>query len=211
MKSLRLRVKSDGNVYVSAPYGVPTSVIDEFVSSRAEWIEEQRQKIQENPIKTELNDGDTIILFGKECVVCTQEGSGEPHIAGSKLVVPTAGGELESAVIRYMALECSKICSEAVSEYLKKAGYKGPPVQIAFKYMKSKWGSCNRKTNTITFNLALCKLSEHFIKYVAAHEVTHFFVPNHSKDFYSFGEGIFDGFFKTDRELNKIKISSIFQ
>lgn len=211
MKSLRLRVKEDGNVYVSAPYGVSTAVIDEFVASRAGWIEEQRRKLSENPVKTELNNGETITLFGREYVVSAENGEGNVKIEGNRLVVPLSGGSAETAVIGFMAAECRRLCREAVEEYLGKAGYRGEPVNLAFKLMKSRWGSYNRRTNTITFNLSLCKLSEHFIKYVAAHEVTHIYVSNHSKEFYSFGEGIFEDFFKTDRQLNKVRISGIFQ
>lgn len=211
MKNLRLRVKEDGNVYVSAPYGVPLSVIDEFVFSKASWIEEQRERLAQKEIKTELSDGDSITVLGERLAVAVINGKGEPFIKGNTLVVPLEGGNsLETAVIGFMAAECRRICAEAVKEYLTCTGYSGERISLSFKLMKSRWGSYSRRTNTITFNLALSKLSPRFIRYVAAHEVTHFFVPNHSAEFYKFGESIYDDFFTTDRELNKVKISSIF-
>ncbi len=212
MKNLRLRVKSDGSVHVSAPYGVSQKTIDDFVESRTEWIEEQRKKLSEIalPSPAELSDGSVITLFGRRYTVSVKNVEGGAFIEENMLVVPSGGGNLETAVLRFMAEECRIICTEAVKFYLERAGYKGSPVSLAFKYLKSRWGSYNRQKNLITLNLALCKLPEKYISYIAAHEVTHIFVHNHSDDFYKFGEKIFKDFLKTDRELNKIRIGGLF-
>lgn len=215
MKNLRLRIKEDGNIYVSAPYGVSKAVIDSFVESRSEWIAEQRSKLcHREPPKTELNDGDVITVLGREYVVTAVSGEGDVFIEGRMLTVPVSDMEntveLEQAVLGYMAALCRRVCSEAVFMYLRISGYRGERISLQFKLLKSRWGSYNRRDNTITFNLALCKLPERFIKYVAAHEVTHIFVHNHSEEFYRKGESLYEGFLRTDRELNKIKISGIF-
>ncbi len=213
MKNLRLRVKEDGKVYVSAPYGVPLSVIESFVASREDWIAERRRELarKEKEAKTELSDGDIITILGGQYVIFVTEGSGEPFFEGSMLVVPLSEGDrLETAVLGFMGKLCRRVCTKAVEIYLKRAGYKGEPPEIEFKHYKSRWGSYNRRDNIISFNLALCKLSERYINYVAAHEVTHIFVHNHSEEFYAFGETIYENFFKTDRELNKIKSGGLF-
>lgn len=59
-----------------------------------------------------------------------------------------------------------------------------PDFTLKIRSMKSKWGVCNRANNTITLNLNLIGCSEDFIKYVIIHEICHFSVFNHSKDFY---------------------------
>ena len=212
MKNLRLRVKSDGSVHVSAPYGVAKSAIDEFVESRTGWITEQRKVLSEAVPRSpaELSEGSVITIFGRRYTVTVRDVSGV-FTEGNMLVVPqNDGGNIETAVLRFMAEQCRRICTEAVKFYLDRAEYKGAPVSICFKYLKSRWGSYNRQKNLITLNLALCKLPEKYISYVAAHEVTHIFVHNHSDDFYKFGENIYDGFFRTDRELNKIRIGGLF-
>lgn len=213
MKNLRLRVKADGSVHVSAPYGVAKSTIDEFVESRTEWIAEQRKRLSESvpQAPAELSNGSVITLFGRKYTVTVREGDGGVFAEGNMLVVPSDnGGNIETAVLRFMAEQCRRICTEAVKFYLERAGYKGSAISLEFKYLKSRWGSYNRQKNLITLNLALCKLPEKYISYVAAHEVTHIFVHNHSDDFYKFGETIYDGFFRTDRELNKIRIGGLF-
>lgn len=211
MKNLRLRVKSDGSVHVSAPYGVSKSVIDDFVNSRSDWIKEQRQKLSEivPPAPAELSYGSEITIFGQRLLIAGTEQS-EVFVEDGRLNIPLCESNIETAVLRFMAKECRKICTEAVKYYLERAGYKGNPVAVDFKYLKSRWGSYNRQKNLITFNLALCKLPGKYVSYVAAHEVTHIFVHNHSDDFYKYGETIFKDFLKTDRELNRIRIGGLF-
>ena len=213
MKNLRLRVKADGSIHVSAPYGVSQKTINDFVESRTEWIAEQRKRLSEAVPKSpaELSDGSVITLFGRQYTVVVKDGTGGAFTEGDMLVVPSDNGaNIETAVLRFMAEQCRRICTEAVKFYLDRAGCKGSPVSLAFKYLKSRWGSYNRQKNLITLNLALCKLPEKYIRYVAAHEVTHIFVHNHSVDFYKFGENIFEDFLKTDRELNRIRIGGLF-
>lgn len=215
MKSLRLRVKEDGKVYVSAPYGVSADIIDGFVESRRSWIAEQRRKLSEDAQtrKTELSDGDVITVLGRTYIICAFNGSGCYTEKGFLFVgIPENGGsaDIENAVMKFMAEKCRAVCESALKLYLEKSGYSGEKPLLRLRLMKSRWGSYNRAKNVITLNSALCKLSEEYINYVAAHEVAHIFVPNHSADFYSFGEKIYNGFYETDRRLNKIKISGIF-
>ncbi len=212
MKNLRLRIKEDGSVYVSAPYGVSQKQIDEFVSSREEWIKEQREKLAATvpPSPAEISDGTAVTLFGNRYVISVVKAEGEAFIQDEKLVVPLSEGNPETAVLMFMAKECRRICTDLLKYYLERAGYTGAPVKMDLKYLKSRWGSYHRQKNLITFNLAMCKLPEKYINYIVAHEVTHIFVHNHSADFYKTGETIFENFLKTDRELNKIRVGGLF-
>lgn len=50
--------------------------------------------------------------------------------------------------------------------------------------MKTLWGSCSFKEHNIRFNSMLYYMSDYFLEYIVLHEMAHFFVHNHSKDFY---------------------------
>jgi len=43
---MRMRVAEDGTVTVTAPYGVPVVVIEQFVQGRSDWVEAQRAKLE---------------------------------------------------------------------------------------------------------------------------------------------------------------------
>ena len=51
--------------------------------------------------------------------------------------------------------------------------------------MISRWGSCQPKRGSLTFNIALIEAPISCIEYVVVHEFTHFLQPNHSKMFYT--------------------------
>ncbi len=212
MKNLRMRLSDDGTLLVSAPYGVSRERIDKFVKERSEWIAKQREKLPRN--STELHDGSEITIFGDVYTVRVERGSESCKVCGKTLLVtlsePQNTAQLEQLVLAYMAGRCREVLEAAFARYLALSGYMGKRPSLKLALLKSKWGSCNRRTNVITLNLLLCKLPQRFAEYVAAHEVVHLFVPNHSDEFYAVGERLYRGFYSTDRELNKKIIGSIF-
>ena len=74
VKNINLRVKHDGNVFVSAPKRVPAKAADEFVISRSSMIQQAitsfatRELIKER--QKNLSDGKTFIL-GEEYTIKT--------------------------------------------------------------------------------------------------------------------------------------------
>jgi predicted metal-dependent hydrolase len=49
--------------------------------------------------------------------------------------------------------------------------------------MKTKWGSCNRESHHIWFNVELAKKHPGCLEYIAVHEMTHYLERNHSERF----------------------------
>ncbi len=72
VKNINLRIKPDGTVYVSANKGVPQKVIDEFVMSKADFIQKaldrykNREDAQQEPYYTESEVCEVITAFCKE-------------------------------------------------------------------------------------------------------------------------------------------------
>lgn len=60
-----------------------------------------------------------------------------------------------------------------------------PKYILKFRKMKTRWGVCNRKDNSITLNTELIKKTEDLIDYVIIHEMAHFYEGNHSKAFWN--------------------------
>ncbi|MBF0506236.1 MAG: M48 family metallopeptidase [Nitrospirae bacterium] len=67
-----------------------------------------------------------------------------------------------------------------VFHWSKKIGVK--PIEIHVREMKRKWASCSSK-GRLTFNKAIMKKSEDFLKEVIVHELLHLKYPNHGKMF----------------------------
>ena len=59
-----------------------------------------------------------------------------------------------------------------------------PDFTLKLRKMRTRWGVCNTRNNTITLNTELLKKELSLIDYVIIHEMTHFFEPNHGKHFW---------------------------
>lgn len=59
-----------------------------------------------------------------------------------------------------------------------------PEFTLKTRFMKTRWGVCNRRNDTITLNTELIKKDIELIDYVIIHEMAHFYEGNHSKNFW---------------------------
>jgi predicted metal-dependent hydrolase len=68
--------------------------------------------------------------------------------------------------------------------------------------MRSRWGTCDIKTRTITFSTGLIKKPLRCIEYVVAHELAHLIVADHSAKFYAVIAKHFPYWKEIRKELN---------
>jgi predicted metal-dependent hydrolase len=55
---------------------------------------------------------------------------------------------------------------------------------LIIKSSKSRWGCCYINENKIMLNISLIHVPLDLIEYVVFHELVHFVIPNHSKEFH---------------------------
>lgn len=79
--------------------------------------------------------------------------------------------------------ECKRVFNEEI-DICKNCFSELPEFALKLRKMRTRWGVCNIKNKTITLNTELLKKEISLIDYVIIHEMTHFFEPNHSKDFW---------------------------
>jgi predicted metal-dependent hydrolase len=70
-----------------------------------------------------------------------------------------------------------------VEEYEKIMGVK-KPYSVTLRRMKSRYGSNNKKTHRLTFNIELIHYSQEIMDSVIVHELAHDFYFDHKKHFY---------------------------
>lgn len=59
------------------------------------------------------------------------------------------------------------------------------PKKIAYRNMKSRWGSCQPETGRICFNIRLALYPPECLEYVVVHELCHFLEANHGPGFHA--------------------------
>ena len=90
----------------------------------------------------------------------------------------------EDELNKFYLKECERIFNEEI-EVCKKCFSGLPEFSLKLRKMRTRWGVCNTKNKTITLNTELLKKEIDLIDYVIIHEMTHFYEPNHGKDFWN--------------------------
>lgn len=62
--------------------------------------------------------------------------------------------------------------------------------KLAYRKMKSRWGSCQPATGRICINVVLALYPPECLEYVVVHELCHLLVPGHGKDFHTLMDSV---------------------
>lgn len=219
MKNIRIRIKPDGSVNVSADTSVALTQIEKVMFEKLNWILESKKNVialLENSEELSLKNGSIIRILGEyfELEIIPDKQTAKIYILDNtenkKIVLeasePISQAAIEMQILQLIAEKGRKKAKNYLTTYLEKSCFKGKPPSLSLKMLKSRWGHFNSRNNEIMLNYSLAGLPLHLFEYVAVHEVCHIFINNHSADFYALGEKLLKGFKSFDRELNKYSI-----
>lgn len=196
VKNLNLRIRKDGEVFVSASAAVPDSEVDNFVCSKAGYILEAINKFEElaqyKPQPKQYVSGETFYIQGRGLRLQLSQAN-KDSISSDGVYIFLAVKNIDDfekkrrMLSRFLDQQCEAVFGEIISELypmFRKYGVDTPILRI--RDMETRWGSCLAKKGIITLNKRLIEAPRNCIEYVVMHELCHFIHPNHSKQFYSF-------------------------
>lgn len=196
VKNLNLRIRKDGNVFVSAASNIPVSDIDEFVSGKATYILNAIKKFNEmaqfKPEPKQYVSGETFYIQGRSLRLQVSEAKKESIFSDGIYIFlsvkDTANMDRKHRIVScFLDKQCREVFEEIMDEVYPifgKYGVKKPVLRI--RDMETRWGSCLAQKGIITLNKRLLEAPRNCIEYVIMHEFCHFIHPNHSKSFYAF-------------------------
>lgn len=76
------------------------------------------------------------------------------------------------------------------------------PKKIAYRNMKSRWGSCQPETGRLCFNIRLALYPPECLEYVVVHELCHFLEPNHGPGFHALMDRVMPDWPARKKKLN---------
>jgi len=191
-RSLKITVRPDRQVLVSAPTGKSIEEVIQRVRRRASWIVRQREYFERFlPIQPprQYVSGETHRYLGRQFrLKLVQDGEESAKLLGKYLVVrvskPNDKARVRTIVEEWFKAHGRKVITgrlEKCYAHVQKSGIPEPIVR--FQMMERRWGSCSRK-GTIVLNTELAKASVPCIDYVLLHELCHLKFPHHGKEFY---------------------------
>lgn len=161
-KSIKIRVKPNGEVVVTTPRFTPKWSINAVVKKSDDWIQKQLLKI-----KQQKNFGETedkVKIFGKA------------H-RKKQLDIGTAKNIdrfLKSTAERYILPRTKQLANKMKIKFGR----------ISIRQQKTRWGSCSSQGN-LNFNWRLVHCPTTVIDYVIIHELAHRQHMNHSSAFWN--------------------------
>ncbi len=213
VKYINLRIKSNGEVAVSAHRRVPATYVDKFVESKAPFILEALERVEKRREETggqlhNYETGEIFRLLGCDYTLVVEEaGREEIFLRGGSLVLRTKWTDhyphKKNMMEKWMHFFTRKTFSEIIDwAYPQFIPYGAPYPVWTVRSMTSRWGSCQPQTGKITLNSKLIFYPKEAIEYVVVHEFAHFAHPDHSKAFWALVAEIMPDYKERKKLLN---------
>ena len=178
-----------GRVRVAAPERLDDDQVRLAVVQRLPWIKRQREQLQaaERQSLREMVTGESHYVWGSRLRLKVIERAGRGHIEtdGDRLLlyvpVGTSTDRRRDLLDRWYREQLREAIPDVLAKWEPKVGVTVPKWSI--RRMKTKWGSCNRETGHIWFNLELAKKHPECLEYLAVHEMTHLLERGHGERF----------------------------
>lgn len=172
-KNLYFRIDENCRLIITAPRFITDLEVKNLITKNSSAIlkmyEEALIRVERDKLFWYLGKGYKVtfdnrvknIVFDNDTIICCNE------------------EELNKFYIK----ECERVFKEEI-EICKKCFSELPDFTLKLRKMRTRWGVCNTKKYSITLNTELLKKEIELIDYVIIHEMTHFFEPNHGKQFW---------------------------
>lgn len=191
IKNLILKIKKDGNLYISAPFQMEEKYIHNFILKKEKWItkklKEQSEKINTH-FPSYLNNSIIFYLGNPYILILKLETFNNVRLTKTNIIVcsinPKDKNLTKNILNDWYKEQANFLFEQLLNRYLTLTNNEINKFNI--KTLKSNWGSCNHRRKIINLNSELMKKDIKFIEYVILHEIAHLVHNNHSKNFYSY-------------------------
>jgi len=178
-----------GRVRIAAPSHMDLETVRLFAISKISWIRrnQKRHLNQERETPREFIERESHYLWGKRLLLKVVEKEAVPVVQAQQRFLKLQvrpGASRESRADIMGSWYRGQIRSEAeplIALWEKRLGIKVKGVYV--QQMKTRWGSCNSRAESIRLNTELAKKSKECLEYIIVHEMIHILIPNHGKQF----------------------------
>jgi predicted metal-dependent hydrolase len=178
-----------GRVRVAAPTKFDDDNVRLAIVRRLPWIKKQREKLQatERQSEREMVTGESHYIWGVRHRLKVIERPGRSHfeLDGDRLLLYVPESTATSRRRQLLDHWHRELLRQEIPKFIAKWE---PTLDVSvprwsIRRMKTKWGSCNRETGHIWFNVELAKKHPDCLEYIVVHEMTHHLERNHGERF----------------------------
>lgn len=172
-KNTYIKIKDDLTIYVTTNYLTSKREVKIILDNEKEFLRKALSRVRKKMEKEEL-----FYYLGKKYDIIKVPFE-NIEVDDGKIFVKD-----EKTLEKWLKKEIKKIFSERIEYNYNLFDEDIPFPKLKIRSMKTRWGVCNKRDNSITLNSKLIKYSIHEIDYVIIHELSHFVHFDHSKEFW---------------------------
>lgn len=178
-----------GRIRIAVPLRMDDEQIRLAVVQRLGWIRRQRRGLEQAARHTtrEMVTGESHYVWGRRLRLIVIESPGrqifEEKSGRLTLRVPpdTPVERRRIYLESWYREQLRAVLPDLIAKWERRLEVTVPKWTI--RKMKTKWGSCNRATHEIWFNLELAKKHPDCLEYIVVHELTHYVDSSHGVRF----------------------------
>lgn len=214
MKSLRLKINTNGEIFLSTPMRFSKLEAKKFVESKLDWIEKSSQKMSQSKIDqpTNFEQGDEIYIWGEKRIInIISSSKNSVDLDGQFLNIYLNSPTNQNAKKVFLSWAKNYFFGHLIDMYeivyrtiFKKLKVSKP--QLTIRTMKSMWGNCKYNKEVVTLNFYLFKTPIPCINYVILHELAHMIFHDHGTGFKNFLTTYMPDWKERKKELNKFSL-----
>ncbi len=178
-----------GRVTISAPMHMKLDTVRVFAVAKVGWIRSQQKKIrlQDREAPREFLNRESHYVWGERYLMKLVETDLQPliEIDHNRIIFQMRPYwdqiKKQDLLDAWYREQIKEALPSIFKKWEKKIG-----VQVHGFYvrrMRTKWGSCNTKTQTIRLNTDLAKKPRECLEYVVVHELVHLMESSHNEKF----------------------------
>lgn len=172
-KNTYIKIKDDMTIYVTTNYLTSKREVKTILDNEKDFLRNAlsrtRKKLEKERLFYYLGEKYDIILVPFE----------DTEVSDGKIFVKD-----EKTLEKWLKKETKRIFTERLEYNYNLFEEDIPFPKLKIRSMKTRWGVCNKRDNSVTLNSKLIKYSLHEIDYVIIHELSHFVHFDHSKEFW---------------------------
>lgn len=173
-KNTYIRVNQNFEIYVTTSYFVTGKAIIKLLKKNEDAIYKMIEKKRKEQAREKK-----FYYLGQEYEIYVMPTNREVEIYDHTIMIPS-----EKKLQSFLKKQMKELFTEHYDYWYQQFEEPIHKPKLKFRKMKTRWGVCNRRDDSITLNTRLLEYDTKYLDYVIIHELSHLVHFDHSKAFW---------------------------
>ena len=173
-KNTYIRVNQNFEIYVTTSYFVTGKAIIKLLKENEDAIYKMIEKKRKEQAREKK-----FYYLGQEYEIYVMPTNREVEIYDHTIMIPS-----EKKLQSFLKKQMKELFTEHYDYWYQQFEEPIHKPKLKFRKMKTRWGVCNRRDDSITLNTRLLEYDTKYLDYVIIHELSHLVHFDHSKEFW---------------------------